>query len=347
MPLEKNKAMPKSSINIQQILSMIGNLSDKHILKRMPQQYVSDFAKAAAHVYDPVKIQAILQRRFYLPNDSAYKEDSYLQSASELSVANYIKARQVADFEINKPVNPNNKKDVDVYYRIGSTKVSLEVKCPFEEEQAPLPVITALPAGRLPGYDQTLARFTSVLGAGSSSKILKGKNRDNRMKDALVSAHGKFRSDPELDDLNILFFSCGNYYRMSEWHGYLFGSAGLFTPESFHPPENYCSVDLVVLSNLKYRHQFAPNFPAWSLDDVLLIPIRNPLGRRNVFSKTVDEGLSIFNHYRKEFLAGRIVTSGKEEIQDLVDSHTKVTRFVLTHLSDEQQKRFFPVTPIN
>jgi hypothetical protein len=241
---------------------MVGRLSDRHILKRMPQQYVDDFPRAAVHVYDPAKIQTILQRRFYLPNDSTYKEDAYLQSASELSVANYIKARKVADFEIDKPVNPNNKKDVDIYYRIGSTKVSLEVKCPFEEEQAPLPVITTLIAGRVPNYDRTHQGIKSLLGAESSNKFVKGKNRDNRMKDALVSAHGKFRSDPELDD-------------------------------------------------------------------VLLIPIRNPLGRRNVFSETVDEGLSIFNHYRKEFLAGRVVTSGTEEIQDLLDAHTKVTRFVL------------------
>ena len=339
--------MPKSSIDVQHILNMVGGLSDTHFLKRMSEQYIIDFATAAVHVHEPAKIQITLQRRFYLPDDHAYKEDAFLQSASELSVANYIKAKPVADFEINKLVNPNNKKDVDVYYRIGSTKVSLEVKCPFEEEQAPLPVITTLTAGRVPNYDRTHEGLKSLLRPDSSSRFVKGKNRDNRMKDALASAHGKFRSDPELDDLNILFLAAGNYYRMSEWHGYLFGSGGLFTPQSFHPPETYCNVDLVILSNLKYRHQFAFNFSAWTLDDVLLIPIPNPLGRKNVFGKTVDEDLSIFNHYRKEFRAGRIVTSGTEEIQDLVDSHTKVTRFVLTHLSDEQQKRFFPVTPIN
>ncbi len=100
--------MPKSSIDVQQILSMVGRLSNRHILKRMPQQYVDDFARAAVHIYDPAKIQTILQRRFYLPNDSTYKEDAYLQSASELTVANYIKARKAADFEIDKPVNPNN-----------------------------------------------------------------------------------------------------------------------------------------------------------------------------------------------------------------------------------------------
>jgi hypothetical protein len=59
----------------------------------------------------------------------------------------------------------------------------------------------------------------------------------------------------------------------------------------------------------------------------------------------VDEGLSIFNHYRMEFLARRIVTSEAEKIQDLVDPHTKVTRFVFTRLSSELQKRFFPVSP--
>jgi hypothetical protein len=70
---------------------------------------------------------------------------------------------------------------------------------------------------------------------------------------------------------------------MSEWNGYLFGSGGLFTPESFHPLESYCNVDLVILSNVKYRHKFAPNYPARSLDDVLLIPIRKPHGGK-IFS---------------------------------------------------------------
>jgi hypothetical protein len=133
---------------------------------------------------------------------------------------------------------------------------------------------------------------------------------------------------------------------MSEWHGNLLGPGVLFTNESFHPPRTYCNVDCVILSNLKYRHKVAFNYPAWSLDEVLLIPIRNPHGRRNIFDQTVHEGLSIFSHYQKEFRAGRIVTPGLEVVQDVIDPVTKVTRFVMTHLTSEQQKQFFPVTPV-
>ena len=52
----------------------------------------------------PVKIKPSYSAGFISRTILPTKKDSYLQSASELSVANYIKARQVADFEINKPV---------------------------------------------------------------------------------------------------------------------------------------------------------------------------------------------------------------------------------------------------
>jgi hypothetical protein len=332
--------MPKNSAKVEPILHMVDGLSKKHVLKQMPAQYVSDFANAAVTVYNARKIKDILQHKFHIPNDSNYTEDAYLQSASELSVANYVKRKPVSEFDTEKRVNPKTKKNVDVFYRVGSTRVSLEVKCPFEEEQAPFPGnITVLPAGHLPGARQAIQDFRSNLSAGSSMNILEGKNRELRLKDALLSAHQKFLPEPELNDLNILFLACGDYYRMSEWHGNLLGPGGLLTNESFHPPRTYCNVDCVVLSNLKYRHKVAFNYAAWSLDDVLLIPIRNPLGRKNIFDRTVHEGLSIFSHYQKEFCAGRIVTSGLEVVQDVIDPITKVTRFVMVKFQQRYQMR--------
>jgi hypothetical protein len=141
-----------SPVDTQSILNMVGGLSDKHVSKRMPKEYVSDFARAAVDVYRPSKIESILEHRFYLPDETRYNEEAYLQSAAELSVANYIKQRQVEDFAIKRRTNPNNKKDVDVYYRIGSTRVSVEIKCPFEEEQEAYPKYTLLPAGGQPGH---------------------------------------------------------------------------------------------------------------------------------------------------------------------------------------------------
>src|SRR5260221_7752081 len=338
--------MRASSVSVQDILGMFARLSDKHVLKQMPPQYVMDFAKAAVNIYDARKIGDILQQKFQIPDDANFSEDSYLQSASELSVANYIKGKPVLDFEMEKRVNKTNKKDVDVYYRIGSTTVSIEIKCPHEEEQAPFPAnITTLPAGRSPGGRERLQNITNAFNSASSINFLEGKNRDNRLKDALLSAHQKFASNPGLDDLNVLFLACGDYYKMSDWHGYLLGQGGLFTNEPFHPPETYRNVDCIILSNLKYRHKIAFDFPAWSLDDMLMIPISNPHARKNIFWSTVTEGLSIFKHYRKEILADRIVRPRAEEVQELIAPHTKVTWFVHRQLSAEEQKRFFPVPP--
>jgi hypothetical protein len=336
----------KPGLSVEDILRMVRNLSDKHVLKGMPEQYVSDFAKAAVvNVYSPRKIATILQHKFHIPNDRNYTEDSYLQSASE-SVANYVKGKPVSDFEIDKKVNESNQKDVDVHYRIGSTTVCLEVKCPIQEAQAPFPQnITVVPAGHVPGIRQRIQNFASKLNTQSSINFLEGKNRDLRLKDALVGAHEKFRSSPGLDDLNILFVACGDFYKMSEWHGYLLGQGGLFTPNPFHPPETYRNLDCVILSNLKYRHSVAFDFPAWSLDDVFMVSLQNPHRRKNVFDRTVAEGLSIFKHFGKEFLASRIVRPGAEEIQELVAPQTKVTWFVDRHLNAEEKKRFFPVFP--
>jgi hypothetical protein len=78
-------------LTIQDILSMVASLSNRHVLKRMPAQYVTDFVNAVVNVYDPRKLEKILQQKFHIPNDTKYTEDAYLQSASELSVANYLK----------------------------------------------------------------------------------------------------------------------------------------------------------------------------------------------------------------------------------------------------------------
>ena len=127
-----------------------------------------------------------------------------------------------------------------------------------------------------PGGLERVREFVRMANTQFPDRFQEGKNREMRLKDALIDANQKFRQNPELDELNVLFVACGDFTRMSEWHGNLMGAGGFFTGESFHPPETYRNVDCVILSNLKYRHSVAFNFPAWSLDDVLLIPIINP-----------------------------------------------------------------------
>ena len=282
-------------------------------------------------------------------HDTQFTEDAYLQSASELTVASYVRRRSVSDFDTEKRVNASNIKDVDVYYRIGpdtvrSTRVYLEVKCPLEEPMESAPPYTVLPAGHTPGGLEHLREFVKMGNIQFPNKFREGKNPEMRIKDALVGAHNKFSENPDINELNLLFLACGDFLHMSQWHANLMGQGGLFTGGSFHPHETFRKVDFLILSNLKYRHSVAFNFPAWSLDDVLLIPIRNPFGRNNLVCATIEEGLSIFSHYREEFLSNRIIKPG-EEIQAEADPHAKVTWFVDRHLSLSEKKRFFPVFP--
>jgi hypothetical protein len=330
------------------VLELIRSLSDKHFLKSRPSEYIAGFANAALSTYKSGEVLDKLRQKFFISDDTRFTEDAYLQSASELTVASYVRGRGVSDFETEKKVNqPNNNKDVDVYYRIGSTRACLEVKCLFEEPLVSSPPYRVLPAGHTPGGIERVREFVNTANTQFPDRFQEGKNREMRLKDALVDANQKFRQNPEMDELNLLFLACGDFTRMSEWHGNLMGAGGFFTGNSFHPSDTYRNVDFVILSNLKYRHSVAFNFPAWSLDDVLLIPIANPHGRKNLFHPAIEEGLSIFSHYRKDFLSDRILRAGVEEFQAGADPHTKVTWFVDRHLSLPEKKRFFPVCPLH
>jgi hypothetical protein len=128
--------MPQTTIGFDDIVKLVRGLSEKHLLKSRPQQYIDGFAKAALSTYQEEVLDQ-LQQKFFIPDDTRFTEDAYLQSASELTVASYVRGKGVLDFDTERKVNQSNAKNVDVYYRVGSTRVYLEVKCPFEEPLAP------------------------------------------------------------------------------------------------------------------------------------------------------------------------------------------------------------------
>jgi len=77
-----------------QIHELIHGLFERHILKNSPQNYIDDFVMAVLEVYDHAELAKILQAKFFLPNESNYTDEAYYQSASELSVARYIKQKE-------------------------------------------------------------------------------------------------------------------------------------------------------------------------------------------------------------------------------------------------------------
>ena len=341
-----------SPIAESQLRELINGLSANHILKQCPEVYVNGFVEAALGVYEPENLAKVLQQKFFIPAEASYSDEGYYQAASELTVAWDIKKKErqslVANLAPEKPVRQGSLKNVDVYFEVKSTKVSFEVKCPFEERrETPPENLTLLTAGRLPDHQRKLEELSATLSSGHSApNIVIGKNRDLRIKDCLVSAHNKFSPSSGFDDLNVLFLSMGHWYRISEWHMCFFGDSGLFGAHSFHPTESFSLVDVVVLSSLKYRHEFVRDASAWTLDDVLLLPILNPRGRRTRASSTVDQGLSIFGHYKAQFAAFKpagLILDEHSETKASIEEILKVNHFVMERLTAAERSRFFPV----
>lgn len=323
------------------ILEAVSKLSDRHILKNAPESYQRGFAEAAVRVYPAKGLAKMLQEKFFIPKDAAFKPDTYFQSAAELSVQNHLMREQRAkNVAIEKQVNP--PKDVDAYYEVGATKVSVEVKCAVEA-QTPVNALTLKTAGRVPNHLQTFSDLKNKIeSAHPTQSVQLGKNKDNTLKDFLVSAQGKFNPQSGCDDLNILLVACGYYFNLQEWWFYMFENDGLFTANSFHPPSAFSLVDVVVLTNLKYCHAHAQAFHDWTLKDVFFLPFLNPRRRTTALSESIVRGLGIFNHHLKRFNEFT-PTSNDPQVPDYILNAVKVNSYVAEKLEAAERDRYFPV----
>ena len=195
--------------------SLISQRSDRHVLLVAPARYVAGFVAAASRVYPADRIEEILQQKFSIPDDSKFNLDTYLQGAAELSVQNQLRQEpRVKNVSIEKQVNP--PKNVDAYCEAGHTRISIEVKCAVEKSVSPDALIIRT-LGRLPGHRETFDDLKSRIETVDPAKSVQvGKNKDNTLKDFLVSAHEKFSPSSGAEDLNILFIACGYHFNMQE-----------------------------------------------------------------------------------------------------------------------------------
>ncbi len=167
-----------------------------------------------------------LQKKFFIPFDKEFQVETFLESAAELSVQNDLALNERASkVEIEKQINP--PKDVDVYYEVGSTRVSLEVKCP-NEIQVPQNSFTLKTAGRIPDHLEKYRKIKTIFDNPTSGQILDlAKNNDNKLKDFLDSANQKFSPLSSVGDLNVLFVACGACANIQDWWHYLYGGEGI------------------------------------------------------------------------------------------------------------------------
>ena len=326
---------------VNDILTAVSRLSHKHVLKAAPANYKQGFADAALFVYPLSEIAKILQDKFFIPNDSKFNVNTFLESAAELSVQNHLKrATSVRNFEIEKQVNP--PKDVDAYYEIGPVRVSLEVKCPREENNNPGDLVVKM-AGRVPAHQKQFDQLRgAIVEAHPTKNVALGKNKDNTFKDFLILSHEKFSPASGIDDCNILFVACGYHFNINEWRMHFFQNEGLFTNRPFHPSSKFELVDVAILSNLKYFHTVACEHHDWTLKNVFILPVINPRARKGTTSETILKGLSVFEHHLKDFNTFDMMKNAND-VPDFVMDAIKVGVYVEEHLSEQERLRFFPV----
>jgi hypothetical protein len=193
---------------------------------------------------------------------NCFDEPKYLQAACETAITSTL-ARMFPDaFFYERQLKP--PKDVDCSFEKDGFQFNFEIKCPDYSKKHEIDQANAFKVGafgRMDDYRSIVEKlqlevFNSEANpnADSDKPLIFQQHMDNKLKDFLLSAHGKFSDDCSEHELNVLVVCCSDRMSMQEWFFYMFGLQGLLTQTSYHPPEEYSKVDSVILTNIYHRH---------------------------------------------------------------------------------------------
>lgn len=209
-------------------------------------------------------------------------EPQYLQAACELVICGHLAKKFQNNFKYELKVNP--PKDVDCSFSEDGIQFNVEIKCADfsksnlinEGEGYKIGFL-----GRNPDVQTVLDDLASALNSIPSAKpLINQQHMDNKLKDYLQSAHGKFSQLPREDHLNVLAICCDNPMDIQKWFGYLYEHQGLFTEESFADRSSYNLVDIVLITNLYHRHYSYRNKDKltdhWLLNNSFNLILSNP-----------------------------------------------------------------------
>jgi hypothetical protein len=274
-------------------LDIISKLDDHYLVKARinANHYLEDFINASKIMKD-----VLSEKEFefwctekMLLKQQPFAEKKFIQYASETSVARYFGEKFPTDFKVETKINPNNDKDVDCQFQDNGFTFNVEVKCSdfvSKEKIENKEGFKYGTVGRLPDRGkEAIEAVSSALDEGLTIKEepkkphLASKNMDNNLKDFLELAHDKFDPTPKEKEINILLVGCDDERDMQNWVNYLWADQGLFTEQSFADRERYKNVDLVVFTNLYFKHNKYYEKKVdncWSLDKSFNLIFGNP-----------------------------------------------------------------------
>lgn len=319
-------------------------LSDDHYLriaKDKNELYLKELKEAIdnlSRVLPTAKLNRLKDKLMIGKHE--FKEDKFIQSACEIAVANYFSGKD--GFDIEKKVNPYNNTDVDCQFTSNGIVYNIEVKCSSYDKRLTKPqkddfVFQSI--GRLNKSFEVFEEIKKILNDGldKSGNDRKGafhpKKMDNVLKDFLISANNKFNPDLNENEVNILLVGCDDSNDIQEWFHYLFASQGLFTSESFTDNKLYSSVDLVVLTNLYFKHKDFYKKQSkgfWSLTDTFNLYFENP-SKKHTKRRAIDSFYFEFLNYNSAFNSYSPAGNTPDDIRDSF----RILHFIKDYLEKE------------
>lgn len=335
-------------------------MRDEFYKIELPEGHYLRIASELGHEYLNELLVALNQLQRILPpkdfkliwndklqlNKKNFHEKNFIQGACEIAVANYFATK--SKFRIEAKVNPNNNKDVDCQFTAKDFTYNIEVKCAsFDAKEAVenTDSFKFQTLGRLDNKDEIIALLAKALDEGltNQGKRLKKhselKNMDNNLKDFLISANQKFNPDCNESEINILLVGGNDPADLQCWIGYLFATAGLFTDDSYTDVENYQYVDLVIFTNLYFKHKDffkKTTSNSWSLENSFNLYFENPF-RAQEKREGIDNFYYEMKNYNLEFNEFEVPGEAPNEVKEAV----KIPHFVIDYLEKKQNIYLF------
>lgn len=271
--------MPKH--NIVSIIEKVQKDHPLHVAWKQGGVYFSDFLNSFTLLLPYISGE---QAEYFLIEKLQLKPEKvefpkYYQGAVEASVIFEFLRRGPESFVYEPTVAANSKKNVEFCSKLGAITYYVEAKCSdfTEWEAAELNSnIKLSTAGRIPGHAESLQNLQNLLTDPEKIENPAGvevlKNKDNSLKTFFQEAHLKF-PDPKESSLNLLFVGLGKPPEIQKWANYLYESKGLYTDAPFASPETYNKLDVLIFTNLYYRHKYFDTIQgsAWDLSNTLCL----------------------------------------------------------------------------
>ena len=184
-------------------------------------------------------------------------------------------------------LNVSSNQNVECQIGISGINFNIEVKAASYDEKERIDSKNAFKiksTGRYQNYHEISNFFKSILikkdeETGEENRACDDRRMDNNLKDFLVLAQSKFPHFNNRSMCNILIVGCDDSDDVQDWYNYLMEHGGFFTKESYVPSENYNKTDILVLTNLYYKHN--PKHDkrdelSWKFEEYFILCLPNP-----------------------------------------------------------------------